>query len=109
MEKDNIVLLRKRFVHVVRNYWRENDHDLSGISCVYAILSIDYRGKELDIEYIGSTINLFLRYKSHKIPAKIQGMGKLNLLYYLPMEKGFYDYERKLIKRLQPLFNKQHK
>lgn len=109
MAKDNPFLLRQRFLKVIRNHWQENDHNLKDIPCVYAILSLDYEAKELDIEYIGSTIKLFSRYKSHKVPAKIQKMGRVNLLYYLPMSKGFYDYERKLINRLQPLFNKQHR
>lgn len=109
MEYINPPYLRKRFLSVIKKGWTENNHNLKDIPCVYTILSFDYFEKELDIVYIGSTIKLFSRYKSHKIPAKIQKMGKINLLYYLPMEKGFYDYERKLIKKLQPLFNKQHK
>jgi len=86
-----------------------NDHNLNDISCVYAIIAMDSMSLEMDIAYIGSTTKLFSRYKSHKIPSKIQNMGKLNLLYFLPMNKGFYDYEIKLIKKLQPIFNKQHK
>lgn len=73
------------------------------------MVSLDYDTKEIDIEYIGSTVRLFSRYKSHGVPRKIQKQGKINLLYYLPMNKGFYDYEIKLIKKLQPFFNKQHK
>lgn len=105
----NHLALRKRFSSLLMKKWKMNNHNLSEISCVYAMLSFDIDEKSIDIEYIGSTTNLFLRYKSHKIPYKIQSLGKLNLLYYLPMSKGFYDYEMKLIKKLQPRFNKQHK
>lgn len=74
------------------------------------MISLDFYGsKEFDIEYIGSTVMLSSRYKSHSVPKKIQNTGKINLLYYLPMYKGFYDYEIKLIKKLQPPLNKQHK
>jgi hypothetical protein len=109
MAKDNNFLLRQRFLYVIKNFWEENNHQLKDISCVYAILSIDYSQTEMDIEYIGSTTKLFSRYKSHKVPEKVQATGKINILYYLPMNKGFYDYEIKLIKKLKPIFNKQHK
>ena len=90
--------------------WKQNDHNLKEIKCVYVIISIDYwNTKKVDIEYFGSTAKLYSRYKSHKIPQKIQNEDKLNLLYYLPMDEGFYDYEIKLINKLKPKYNKQHK
>lgn len=109
MAKDPAFLLRQRFLRIIRRNWQENNHSLTDIPCVYVILSLDYMAKEIDIAYVGSTIRLFSRYKSHKIPGKIQAKGLINLLYYLPMSKGFYDYEIKLIKKLQPEFNKAHK
>lgn len=106
----DVASIRKRFTKFILKKWIQNGHDLRDISCVYAMVSLDYLGtKEFDIEYIGSTTKLFSRYKSHKIPDKIQDTGKVSLLYYLPMNKGFYDYEIKLIKKLKPSFNKQHK
>ena len=39
----------------------------------------------------------------------VQLAKRLNVMYYLPMKKGFYDYEIKLIKALKPLYNYQHK
>lgn len=101
--------LRKRFAKFVLNHWHQNNHSLENISCVYAILSLDIYTKELDIAYVGSTTRLFERYKSHKIPGLVQSDGLMNILFYLPMKKGFYDYEIKLIKKLQPKFNKHHK
>ena len=66
-------------------------------------------GYDFDIDYIGSTTMLCSRYRSHKVPDKIQSAKRLNVMYYLPMKKGFYDYEIKLIKALKPLYNYQHK
>lgn len=109
MAKDPAFLLRKRFVKTIIGGWRHNDHNLSDIPCVYAILSFDIISHDIDIDYIGSTTKLFSRYKSHKVPEKIQAKGMVNQLYYLPMNKGFYDYEIKLIKKLKPIFNKHHK
>lgn len=109
MAKDP-TFLRQRFAKFIFKKWVQNNHNLKEIPCVYAILSLDYYNtKLLDIEYIGSTVKLSSRYRSHSIPKKIQDSGKINVLYYLPMNKGFYDYEIKLINRLQPLYNKQHK
>lgn len=109
MAKDPAIL-RKKFCKHIMKKWIQNNHDLKEIKCVYAMISIDcWNTKEMDIEYIGSTVRLFSRYKSHKVPQKIQNEGKINLLYYLPMNKGFYDYEIKLINTLKPKYNKQHK
>jgi hypothetical protein len=101
--------LRSRFVSHIENNWIQNNHSLQDISCVYAIIGYGIFNKNKDIFYIGSTVRLNSRYKSHKVPAKIQDLGMINILYYMPMESGFYDYEIKLIKSLQPVFNKQHK
>lgn len=107
---DQIQELRQRFLKHIRKHWLQNDHNLKPISAVYLMISMSYtdtpNDMKMDIVYVGSTTNLFLRYKSHKIPAKIQASGGLNLMYYLPMQKGFYDYEIKLIQRLKPIFNK---
>lgn len=109
MSKDPAIL-NKRFLKHVEKHWFLNDHSLKEISSIYLIASYDFTNWENNyIAYIGSTTNLFLRYKSHKIPAKIQAMGCINLLYFLPMNKGFYDYEIKLINKLKPFYNKQHK
>lgn len=101
--------LKSKFCSHILKKWVQNNHSLKDISCVYAIISINIENKSFDIEYIGSTTILFSRYKSHKIPDKIHKNGLLSLLYYMPMRKGFYDYEIKLIKKLQPILNKQHK
>lgn len=88
-----------------------NDHNLSEIRCVYAIVSIDFWSKNSDIEYIGSSTKLASRYRSHKVPEKVtkDDINKYTLLFYKPMDKGFYDYEIKLINRLKPKYNKHHK
>lgn len=89
--------------------WELNNHNLKNISCIYVMISLNPLSKISDIVYVGSTTQLYSRYKSHIIPNKIQKTGNINLLYYMPMNKGFYDYEIKLIKKLQPIYNKQHK
>ena len=104
--------LRIRFLKYVEKKWEQNNHNLDDIPCIYVIAAyvFNLNGTFLrDIEYVGSTTKLKSRYKSHKIPMKIQESGKVNLLYYKPMDKGFYDYEMKLIKKLQPKYNRQHK
>ena len=101
--------LRNKFLNHVERNWKQNNHSLKNISCVYLIAGYDPYKKTKDIYYVGSTVRLELRYRSHKIPEKVQSIGLCNILYYLPMESGFYDYEMKLIKTLKPLFNKQHK
>lgn len=101
--------LRQRFLNVVEKCWIMNNHSLKDLRCVYVIIGYDLDTKSRGLFYVGSTTKLNSRYKSHKIPLKVQGLGLINILYYLPMEKGFYDYEIKLINKLSPFFNKQHK
>lgn len=103
--------LRKKFAYYIVDNWVQNNHDLLDIPCVYAIISLNYYNggfeeQGFDIKYIGSTTKLRSRYKSHKIPKEVQKQGLISLLYYLPMNKGFYDYEIKLIRKLQPQLNK---
>lgn len=101
--------LKQRFYKRIKKHWKQNNHDLKAISCVYVMLAYNIYEKEVDIVYVGSTTNLNLRYRSHKIPSIIQKSDRMNIMYFLPMDKGFYDYEIKLIKKLKPLYNKQHK
>lgn len=110
MAKDP-AFLRKRFLKFVEKHWCMNNHNLDDIPCVYVIVSYDfhYNQKSNDIVYVGSTTKLNSRYKSHRIPSLIQKSGNYSIMYYLPMSKGFYDYEIKMIKSLQTLYNKHHK
>ncbi len=99
--------LRQKFLRSIEKHWRMNEHPPQEISCVYVIAGYTVcPTKTSDIFYIGSTLNMFYRYKSHKAPKKVQELGCFSILYYLPMKKGFYDYEIKLIRRLQPTLNK---
>lgn len=102
-------LLRQRFLKHIDKKWFLNDHSLKPISCVYVMVSFDFLCKNRDIVYVGSTTNLKARYGSHNIPAKIQATGNMNLMYFLPISEDYYKYEIKLIKKLKPLYNKQHK
>lgn len=106
----DVLSLRQKFTAYVLKNWEQNDHSLKQISCIYAIVAIDYYDtKTLEIEYVGSSVNLHARYKSHKVPEKISSSGKISLMFYKPMSNGFYDYEIKLIKKIKPKYNKQHK
>lgn len=88
-----------------------NDHNLKEIPCVYSIISIHLDDKSLDVEYVGSSTKLASRYRCHRIPTLVEreNPDKITLLFYKPMNSGFYDYEIKLIKKLKPKYNKQHK
>ncbi len=110
MAKDPAFLLKQRFLKYLEKHWKLNNHDLPRSSCVYVMVSYDFLNNKLgEIVYIGSTTNIRERYKSHNVPNKIQASGNSNLMYYVSMDYGFYDYEIKLIKKLKPEFNKQHK
>lgn len=107
-------LLRKRWLSFIRDKWYckntydRNYKDVGNFSAVYFFVAFNWRTNESDIVYIGSTSNLFLRYKSHGAHNKIASLkDNYSVFYFKPMEKGYYDYERKLITKLKPLFNKQ--
>ena len=107
----NPEILRKRFFKHVLKKWELIDRWTENNKCVYVIIGLGYLGQldNADILYVGSTTCLKSRYKAHKIPNKIYEAGMIPSLFFIKMEKGFYDYEMKLIKKLNPIFNKQHK
>lgn len=111
MAKDPAFLLKlnRRFTDYISKRWVMNEHPPKEVSAVYVIIAFDFYNGVNQIQYVGSTTDMCLRYKSHKIPKKIQDSGYMNILYYLPMKAGFYDYELKLIRKLQPKYNRNHK
>ena len=113
-ERLRLVFLKR----MVQIYWCDFDWGaLKKESAVYVLVEhkktygnlTECEMDDCDIVYVGCTTNLAQRYKCHKIPSKIRSNGKMCKLYYLPMEKGFFDYELKLIKKLKPKYNKLHK
>jgi len=116
MAKDP-AFLRKRFLdHITTKWFCYNTYDrtwkdLSAKSGVYIFVAFNYILEEREIVYVGSSVNLRQRYKIHKVPTKIHALGQniFSILFFIEMEKGFYDYERKLINKLKPSFNVQHK
>lgn len=106
--------LTERFFKYVQEHWYcPNWHGpartykaLSNKSGVYIFTKIDLEAKTEQIVYIGSTTQLFNRYKSHTIPEKIFSLNSIPRMYFIEMPTGFYDYEMKLIKKLKPIFNK---
>lgn len=72
--------------------------------CFYSLGSVSPE----NIVYVGSSTNLRVRYKSHQVFRKIFELYDKPIVrfYFLPMGKGFYDYEIKLIRKLSPPMNK---
>lgn len=109
--------LRKRFFSFVETkWWCANTYDtnykeITNKSGVYFFAMLDIETKVKDILYVGSSVDLKTRYKGHNIYRKME-KDKNNIplfFYFIEMDKGFYDYERKLIKKLKPKYNTQHK
>lgn len=107
--------LRKRFLKIANKKWYcyntydRNYKDLSNKSGVYFFVRFNSGTKEADIVYIGSSVNLKERYRGHNIPAKIkQCQNCFHIFFFKEMDKRFYDYEIKLIKKLKPEYNYQH-
>jgi hypothetical protein len=76
-------------------------------SGVYAIVTIDYFSKELILQYIGSTSNLFARYHGHPVLKKLRKDNYASF-FFKEIPHGFYDEEINLIKEWKPFLNKQH-
>lgn len=104
--------LERRFLsHVERSWFCKNTYDknykeIGNFSSVYLFVCLNINTNKKNIVYIGSTLNLLSRYKSHNVPSLINAADCLSTLYFLPLEKGFYDYEVKLIRKLRPILNR---
>lgn len=107
--KDYNYLLRQRFGRYILKKWKGNNRYQDNINCVYALITINIFNRDYDIVYIGSTKCLRSRWKSHKIPYKVTDPDLICCLVHKPMDNGKNEYEKKLIKKLKPLFNKQYK
>jgi len=108
--------LCKKFHSLVRrnwntpNKWSDNYKEVPNKSGIYFIVLYDMMTAERTLVYIGSSTNLYARYKSHNIIKKISTIDNaLFEFFFKEMDKGFYDYEIKLINKLEPQFNSQHK
>lgn len=104
-------LLRKKFFRFLIRYQEPGNGRYSDQSGVYVILGFKQFPNDFDIFYVGSTKNMAIRWKSHnKIPNDIINLGYLPSLLFIPMSKDLMNkYEIKLIKKLRPRFNVQHK
>lgn len=92
------------------NVWSDNYNEVPNKSGVYFIVLYDMMTTNRTLVYVGSSTNLYARYKSHNIIKKISTIeNALFEFFFKEMEAGFYDYEIKLINKLKPLFNSQHK
>lgn len=101
--------LNKRFTRRVLRKWKQNERRFIEKPCVYVFIAFDICPTTFHIAYVGSTTNLYSRYKSHQITKKLYEDGLMWSMYFKEMDEGYYDYEKKLIKKLQPFYNKQHK
>lgn len=105
--------LRKRFLSFLQTKWKWVNTDefiwnIPKVRGVYILVGSDILKDIYDIMYIGSSTNLKSRIcLNHPIIKKINTMNCI--VYYLPVKNGFYDYEIKLISKLKPKFNKEHK
>lgn len=119
MNKQGVVMakLNEKFLKHIQEHWYcPNWHGpaktykaLSNNSGVYIFTHINLDDKTEEIVYVGSTTQLFNRYKSHHIPEKIVSLKRfasVPRMYFIEMPTGFYDYEMKLIRKLKPLLNK---
>jgi excinuclease UvrABC nuclease subunit len=116
MAKDPAVLRKKFLEYIERKWYCFNTYDktykdLIETSGVYIFVKFNRFTKEREIVYVGSSINLKQRRKIHKVPSKIERLDpdSFAILFFIEMKRGFYDYEIKLINRLKPIFNSQHK
>jgi hypothetical protein len=80
---------------------------------VYIIVSINYYTQDVNIEYIGSSANMYNRlYQGKhevfdKLKEKEDGDIFLFPVYYIDTPK-YIEIEKLLIKSLRPILNKQH-
>lgn len=113
--------LRKKFLHHVERQWEWVNHNdtkfkkkIPKSSGVYVLVGCDVFNNVYDIMYVGSCINLLKRIQSHSIIKKIESIGNHHresamccVVYFKKFEKGFFDFEIKLIRKLKPIFNKK--
>lgn len=104
-----------RFLGFISSRWNcfntydKNYKSITHKSGVYLFVSVNLLTGDKKIVYVGSSTDLLLRYKSHNVRNKIESDGgRFAIFYFKEMEKGFYDFEIKLIKALSPIFNTQH-
>lgn len=78
-------------------------------SGVYCIKFYEYFSQTSNVVYVGSSTNLFARYKSHELFKKLrQRNDGLYSFYWKEVKHAWYDTEISLIKKLRPKYNKQH-
>jgi excinuclease UvrABC nuclease subunit len=75
-------------------------------SGVYLITEGSFDNYNPKLVYIGSSLNLYDRYRNHNIISKISSLGLIHAFYFKEYEKGFYDIEIELIREFKPKYNK---
>lgn len=107
--------LRERFFKYAERNWcckntySTNYKDIPNKSGIYFFAKYSLNTKSAEIVYVGSSTDLKARYKAHRVPNKIRkNQNCFPVIFFKEMEKGFYDYEIKLINKLKPELNYQH-
>jgi excinuclease UvrABC nuclease subunit len=91
------------------NTYDTNFAEAPNKSGVYAITECDLTNiseYNPQLVYIGSSLNLKKRHRTHNIISEIQNKGLFAAFYFIEMSESFYDFEIKLIREHQPKYNK---
>ena len=108
--------LRQRFLKFILTRWKTPDtydsnyHKLvrrPGVYIITRIKSINEIHEE-EIVYVGSSLNLYVRCNCHTVQRDIYSEESTwySRLFFKEMDTGFFDFEVKLIRKLQPQYNK---
>ena len=88
--------------------WHWNDKYIK-LPCVYVVYMVNYLTDRHLLLYIGTTKNLYARMSTHVIyKRKLQHPYVMRLKVKI-IKRGRLDLEERLIKRLQPILNKNFK
>lgn len=87
--------------------------ELTSCSGVYLIIDsywddVAERISSREVLYVGSSTNLYQRYKSHPYFRKIERARRTLLSFYFMPCSNYLEYERELIERFRPPFNIQY-
>jgi len=77
---------------------------------IYFIVEIKYNFDNkytANLVYIGSSSNLYNRYRTHNIIAKIKSNDNIHQFFFLELKTRYFDVENRFINLYKPLYNKR--
>lgn len=86
-------------------YGHENYTETPKKPGVYAIIFLNRKTNKWRLVYIGSTINLAIRRKTHNI---MRTFWVKACFYFMECE-DYFETEKELIRRMKPILNKAYK